>query len=326
MTTVGMTESVLLVGLGQIGMGYDLSSDSDDHIYTHARAFSFHPSFELSAAVDPSDIKRTLFKSHYGKPAYGDLKEALERHQARIVVIAGPTESHGSLVEQVLQYSAVEVILCEKPLAYGLQDAREIVARCHDAGVTLFVNYVRRVDKGFLEVKRRFDEDLISTPVKGSVWYSNGFLNNGSHFFNLLEFWLGGLVLAKIVNRGRYCGKNDVEPDVYVEFERGKVMFQAVGEEIPSHYSLEILGPSGRLGYKQGQSDISWQPAKPHPWSSRHTVFRAEPEVIEGGMQRYQWHVADHLARYLDSKSQKLCTGDQALATLEAMHQIINLR
>ncbi len=171
MLYVSMTESVLLVGLGRIGMGYDLSLDSDDYIYTHARAFSLHPSFELSAAVDPSDIKRKHFQNYYGKPAYSGLKEALERHQARIVVIAGPTETHGSLVEQVLQHPAVDVILCEKPLAYRLKDARKMVARCHDAGVQLFVNYMRRVDKGFLEVKRRLDEDLISTPVKGTVWY-----------------------------------------------------------------------------------------------------------------------------------------------------------
>lgn len=320
---VSMPESVLLVGLGQIGMGYDLSLDPEGHVYSHARAFSLHPDFELAGAVDPSEINRGLFKDHYGKPVYFDLGEALKRHQPRIVTIAAPTGTHSSLTEQVLKYSGVDVILCEKPLAYSINDARNIVARCRDAGVALFVNYMRRVDKGVLEVKRRLEEGTITTPVKGTVWYSKGFLHNGSHLFNLLEFWLGSFVSATVLDHGRSWGEDDVEPDVYLEFERGKVVFQAAWEEAFSHYSIEIISPSGRLKY-ENRNGIVWQSTTSDSRLSGYTVLQSESEIIEDSMHHYQWHVTDQLACHLDSKPQSLCTGEQALATLEAMHHIIN--
>jgi len=326
MTCADMPESVLLVGLGQIGMGYDLSLDLDEYIYSHARAFSLHPAFELVGAVDPSVENRRLFESHYGKPSYADLADAIANHRPRVVVIAAPTVAHAELIQQVLQSSGVSSILCEKPLAYSLGDARKIVTDCCDAGVALFVNYMRRVDTGVLEVKRRLDDDVITAPVKGNVWYSKGFLHNGSHFFNLLEFWLGAFVSAKVIDKGRSWGEDDVEPDVWVAFERGRIMFQAAWEEAFSHYTIELLNPSGRLRYERGGSSIQWQSIMPDSRIPGYTVLRPEPEILHNSMKRSQWHVADQLSRHLCGESQDLCTGAQALATLEAMHHIINLR
>ena len=53
-----MSFSVLIVGLGQIGMGYDLHHDVNNQIYTHARAFSQHPDFYLIGAVDSEKKKK----------------------------------------------------------------------------------------------------------------------------------------------------------------------------------------------------------------------------------------------------------------------------
>jgi len=319
-------ESVLVVGLGQIGMGYDLSLDPDKCIYSHARAFSLHPAFELVGAVDPSSENRRSFELHYGKPSHADLADAIGSHRPRVVVIAAPTVAHAELIGPVLQSSGVSSILCEKPLAYSLGDARKIVKDCCDAGVALFVNYMRRVDTGVLEVKRRIDDGVIAAPVKGNVWYSKGFLHNGSHFFNLLEFWLGAFVSAKVIDKGRNWGSDDVEPDVHVEFERGKAVFRSAWEESFSHYTIELLSPSGRLRYEQGGSCIQWQGTVKHPRLNGYTVLQAEPTIIENSMARSQWQVADQLARYLDGRRHSLCSGAQALATLEAMHYIINLR
>ena len=55
----------LLVGLGQIGCGYDLEQPfrqdqpcSGPVTWTHARALACHPQVELLAAVDPSPQAR----------------------------------------------------------------------------------------------------------------------------------------------------------------------------------------------------------------------------------------------------------------------------
>ncbi|MFA5824703.1 MAG: Gfo/Idh/MocA family oxidoreductase [Gallionellaceae bacterium] len=321
-----MPEKVLIIGLGQIGMGYDLALDPDEAIYSHARAFSAHPAFELSCAVDPNESQRDQFIQHYSQPAYADLESALNEKAASVVVIASPTVNHSKTLATVLANSNPKVILCEKPLAYDLNEARRMVEACEKSGVKLFVNYIRRTDPGAIEVKHLIDRGEIVGPIKGVVWYSKGFLHNGSHFFNLLEFWLGAFVKAKMLDAGRVLGERDYEPDVQVEFERGKVVFLAAREEAYSHYTIELVSPAGRLRYEKGGELIVWQSTQSDEKISSYNVLRDVPDIIPNDMNRYAWNVADHLAEAIAGKPHSLCTGRQALHTLEAMHQIIAAR
>ena len=49
-----MRYGVLLVGLGQMGMGYDLNLDPSKYIQSHSRALQIHPDFDFFGAVDIS--------------------------------------------------------------------------------------------------------------------------------------------------------------------------------------------------------------------------------------------------------------------------------
>ncbi len=319
-----VAKKCLIVGLGQIGLGYDLDLDPVKAIYTHSRAFSLHPAFELSGAVDPSLSRRTLFEHHYQKPSYRELETALHSEGADVVVIASPTAMHCEVLEVVLSHARPDAILCEKPLAYDLAGAQRMVDLCESASVQLFVNYMRRADPGAVEVKNRIESGAISAPIKGTAWYSKGFLHNGSHFFNLLEFWLGAFVGARVLDKGRAWSDDDSEPDVRVEFERGSVVLLAAWEEQFSHYAIELMSPSGRLRYERGGECVVWQAPHADPGFSGYKTLQAVPVLIDNDMSRYQWHVADQLAKALDGKAHSLCTGRQALNTLEAMHQIVN--
>jgi predicted dehydrogenase len=295
-------------------------------VYSHARAFSLHPAFELCGGVDPSPAQRAIFESHYSQSAYLDIQSALEVEKPSIVVIALPTMLHGEAINTVLSHSTPKVILCEKPLSYDLIEARRMVETCERAGVKLFVNYIRRADPGAIEVKELIASGKIAGPIKGVAWYSKGFLHNGSHFFNLLEFWLGAFVRAKILDAGRVLGERDSEPDVQVEFERGKVVFLAAREEAYSHYTIELVSQTGRLRYEKGGELIAWQSTQSDEKISSYNVLRDVPDIIPNDMNRYAWNVADHLAVAIAGKSHSLCTGRQALHTLDAMHQITAAR
>ena len=43
--------SALVLGLGKIGMGYDLGLDPNVYALTHARAFQQHPDFQLAGGL-----------------------------------------------------------------------------------------------------------------------------------------------------------------------------------------------------------------------------------------------------------------------------------
>ena len=322
-----MSIGTLIVGLGQIGMGYDLGlNPNTTDVRSHARAFSLHPAFHLLGGVDPAEQQRRSFECEYRCPSFADVETALVHVQPELIVIAVPTPAHGETLRRVLMQSRPVAVLCEKPLSYDVEEARAMVQACADQGTRLFVNYMRRSDPGVVEVKRRLGSGEIDSPVKGVAWYSKGFIHNGSHFFNLLEYWLGGMVDAQILAAGRLWDGSDPEPDVRVSFERGTVVFLAAREEEFSHYTVELVAPNGRLRYENGGKQIDWQPARPDPKLGRYTVLADDMEIIECGMNRYQWYVADQLAAALEGKEARFCDGDEALRTLESLKTIIEKR
>lgn len=314
----------LIVGLGQIGMGYDLHLEQDTYVSSHARAFDRHPDFRLVAGVDLEPLSRQTFEQVYQCPAYADIDAAMHRHNPEVVVIALPTILHGDTLRRVLARPDIKAVLCEKPLSYDLEEARSMVAACAVAGSRLYVNYMRRSDPGMVEVKRRIDIGEIAVPIKGVVWYSKGFLHNGSHFFNLMEYWLGPMQDSKLLNKGRVLGACDSDPDVRVVFERGSVVFMAAWEEAFSHYTVELLSPGGRLRCEQGGRQIHWQPVRCDSQMEGYSRLSPQAIGIVSGMDRYQWNVTEELAKALHGQKAQLCTGAEALHTLESMSRALD--
>lgn len=305
-----MTYGTLLVGLGDIGMGYDFGPEAG-RVLSHAKAFGTHPRFRLVAGVDPDSGRRELFTKSYGRPAF-ETVEAAAGQAAELVVVATPTALHADAVRRLLRRRP-KAVLCEKPLSYDPLEARAMVEACSDAGAALYVNYVRRSDPGALEIRRRLVAGEISGPVKAVVWYSKGFLHNASHFFNLLEGWLGPARGGRVFDRGPSSPGPDGDPDVLVRFERGSAVFVAALGSARSFHAVELQAGNGRLRYDDGGARIEWFPAGGAPG-----------EIIASGMDRYQWNVATQLASALDGNPAEICTGAEALGTLSRMKEIVD--
>ncbi len=307
-------------------MGYDFDLSGESAIYTHARAISVHPEFFLVGAVDLSSKLRARFEHRFGVPAFDQVEVALKQLQPDLVVIATSSETHADVLAKVLNTCRPKLILCEKPLAYSLDVARAMVEMCEKAGIDLFVNYIRRTDPGAVEIKRRISSGEISIPVKVNAWYSKGILNNGSHFINLLEMWLGDISTTTVINPGRLWENRDPEPDFEIQFDLGTVVFRAAWEESFSHYCIELLSRSGRLCYGRGGEAIEWQGVDADPNFGGYRILAEQRELIAGGMSIYQWHVYDQIGKHMQGMTTPLCTGRQALNTLNTIDLIIKQR
>ncbi len=313
-----MTFKAGVIGLGRIGLTSDLALDPQKHVYSHARAFDEHPSFELVAGVDADRERRADFSREYGQPVFEDVDIEMHPTTLDVVAIAVPTESHVSVIRKVLCYCQPRVVLCEKPLSSDLRDARQILDLCEQSGVELYVNYIRRVDMAVREIKMRISRGEFLRPVKGVVWYSKGMFNNGSHFFDLLQFWLGEMDSFQIIGKKRNWHK-DPEPDILVQFSGTPVYFIAAKEENFSHYTVELIFSNGRLRYDLGGQHVVWQPAVPSTIFQSYTMLDETEEKLKTSLSRVQWHVADQLALVLDGKRSVLCTGAEALRIVEKL-------
>jgi predicted dehydrogenase len=314
------------VGLGKIGMGYDLNLPIESFVYSHARALSVHPGFELSCAVDPDLSRRQIFEKIYCVPAYQTIEEALSNHSIDLGVIATPTEVHSYGINKLLSLKTPKAILCEKPLSSKVSDSREMISACGEKHVQLYVNYMRRSEPGAIEVKRRIDGGQIAGPIKGVVWYSKGFLHNGSHFVNLLEYWLGDLIRFDVINPGMSLNDYDATPDVHIVFEKGSIFFIGNGETTFNHHSVELIGANGRLRYKDGGRLIEWRGVTLDTEAQLEQKLSNRTEVIESDLSRYQFHVLDNLALGISGKLGRFCSGAQALATHEHVNNILETR
>lgn len=321
-----MAWNALLIGLGQIGMGYDMALAPETFVYSHARALSLHPAFNLVGAVDSGMVERSAFQDVYHAPAYSTIEQALAAHDVDLVVVATPTMTHHDLVHKILDCQVPKAILCEKPLAYSLEESQEMLSLCAEKKVHLYVNYMRRSEPGALEVKRRIDCGEISGRLKGLVWYSKGFLHNASHFFNLLQYWLGEVKSFSLINAGRSLPHDDAEPDVRVVFEKGDIVFLAAKDENFSHNTIELIAANGRLRYESGGQRIEWNAVATGANLKSYTFLAEHAEEIPSKLHRYQWHVMEELAIALKNQSAHLCDGVQAFKTINDMHSIIRSR
>lgn len=315
--------NTLLVGLGQIGMQYDLHLPVGEFIYTHARAIESHKDFVLLAGVDSSETNRRLFTEQFSAPCYATLNAIAPPLWPDIVVIATPTETHFQVLREVLEHCRPRVVLCEKPLSYSLDESVRMLQMCNDSGVAVFVNYFRSVDAGALEVKRRIQCGEMRGPMRGVIWYSKGFLHNASHFFQLLMTWFGPCTDYTVLDKGRQLSNGDSEPDVRIRFRQGEVYLLARSEADFSHYSIELMFENGRLNYDHGGRSIEWWEARPARDVKGYVYLQEPPERIPNGMSKYQYHVFDDINRFLMQEPAHLCDGKMALGTIETMIAIL---
>lgn len=315
-----MTYRTLIVGLGNIGMGYDLSAESSARIATLARAFSKHPAFNLVGGVDTDLARCELFKEHYACPPFSDIDVAMGETSPDVVVIAVPTKAHYSVFSKIVRQAMPKAILCEKPLSFELAEAEEMVSHAVNAEIALFTNYMRRCDPAVIEVCRRIKCNEIFGPFKGVCWYSKGLFNNGSHFVNLFQYWLGDMVDFQVIKAGRLWDGCDPEPDVKIVFEAGEVYFLAAREENFSHYAVELVAANGRLRYEQGQ--MQWQAASSDKNNAGYAIMDNGKEIIKSDILGLQWHVVEQISHTLTGESSSICTGLQGLSTLQALTRI----
>ncbi len=320
-----MIINTLIIGLGNVGLIYD-NPKNPKLIQSHAKSVNLHPNFNLIAGIDPILEKRNLFEITYKKIAFKSLNnfknESKFDSKIDLIIISTPTETHLKVIQESLKILNPRAILCEKPLSYNYEDAKNIIKICDDSKVDIFVNYMRRCDPGVIEIKNKLDKNIIKNPLKGICWYSKGLYNNGSHFINLLEFWLGNYKKLKIIDRGRPFNEKDIEPEFFIEFEKGSIIFRSAWEEYFSFYNIELIGESGVLKYTKGGEQINLYEVENDRRYFGYKNIGDKKYKINSEMEIYQYNVLEELLKKFLGKYTTICKGEDALRTQKIIYLI----
>ncbi len=94
---------------------------------------------------------------------YSSLDAMLERKDLDAVLIATPDKFHAQAVEAAVR--AGKDVLCEKPLALNLADARAAIDAAAQSGRRLQVGFMRRYDPAYAAAMKRIAAGEIGVPV-----------------------------------------------------------------------------------------------------------------------------------------------------------------
>jgi predicted dehydrogenase len=168
------------------------------------------------------------------------------------VVTNGP--SHAEItIEAAL--AKVPRVVCEKPMATSIKDAKRIIAAAETSGTRLTINYSRRWSKGYRTLKKRIDDGAIGDLCQVYAVCGGGQLAcNGSHFFDLMRFLSGSEAVSAVGyvdNKGtpNPRGSQFTDPGAYglVTFRNGMRGFVDMYEDLGIPPRIEIVGSIGRV-------------------------------------------------------------------------------
>lgn len=317
--------TVILIGLGAIGLNYDIDSKNDD-ILTHAKSLINHSEFEFIGAVDNSLKQRNIFKKKYKIPVFTNIKEAFIKHRHRpdMVVISVPTKNHYKIINSVINIYNPDVILCEKPFCNNYSEALKISKICKQKKIKLYVNYVRHCLPGVKLIKSLINKGSIKTPLKGSIWFSRGFFNNGSHFIELLNYWIGPIKKVSLIHGNCTNYYNDKIKDFRIEFKNGLINFLENPHDNYSHQSIELLSKNNRIIWDH-QENLYLQNLIINKRYPQYKIIDKKLKKIDLKSNKIQFHVYNEISKMFKKKKFEICNYDDALKVSKILFKIKKL-
>lgn len=152
---------------------------------------------------------------------YDNADDLINDPEVDVVYIATPPSSHKKYT--LAAAKAKKIVYVEKPMALNYSECMEMIAKCEEMNVPLFVAYYRRALPRFLKIK-----DILSSGIIGKVcsveitflkkpfeqdlqgkpnWHVDPAIAGGGYFYDLaphqidiLQFYFGDIIAAKGFN------------------------------------------------------------------------------------------------------------------------------
>ena len=312
----------LVIGAGKIAAGYDAPESKE--ILTHAHGFQSVPGFTLIGFVDRNLAQAEQAAAKWGGKAYADIRTAFADGPVDVVSVATPDETHAAVLKELAAYSP-RLIFCEKPLALSWTDAQAIQELYRHLPTEIQVNYLRRFVPEFRAVKQAIDAGSYGRFLTGSGFYVKGFLHNGSHMVDLLQYWLGEathiqkLVGGKsdAVQHEKERHVEDAERSVLLTFADGGLFtIQSLAGNPYWIFELDLLFEQKRLRILDSGLAMQQYTLGENP------VFPGTPEmqpkpICTTGLDRAMQFAMENIRDHLILGEPLLCPLHEALSTLK---------
>ena len=165
----------------------------------HLTHYASLPDVEIVATVDADADRARFAAEEFGAGAwFTDHREALEQTRPDLVSVVSPPAFH---CRQTLDaFEAGAHVLCEKPLAMNVTEARQMVAAAANAGKFLSMGLQSRHTEAGRRLRKRLAENVIGDVFFTRVWCGHILNIPGWGHFHHKSLAGGGVVMATTVH------------------------------------------------------------------------------------------------------------------------------
>jgi 1,5-anhydro-D-fructose reductase (1,5-anhydro-D-mannitol-forming) len=248
-----------VLGWGIVGLGRIARSQI-------APAITASAGSRLACAVSRDQGRAEEFaRAHGAAAALDDYAKMLADPAVQAVYVATPNALHAE--EVIAAARAGKHVLCDKPLALTVTDARQCVQECRAAGVGLGITFQTRYYDGIADAAKVVRDGEIGNVIAAEVtmsagrnlprgWRTDpslaglGTLNNiGVHAFDLLRYLLGAEVSEVVALTGAEPGyRVDTTALVLLRFANGTIAYVNANQSVPySRDDIVLYGSQGRM-------------------------------------------------------------------------------
>ena len=255
----------------------------------HSRAARAAGATLVGLASSSKDSAERSSRRYGIQRSYGSLAEILDDASVDLVHICTPNTTHAKYAEAVLDSG--KHVICEKPLATSVDDARSLTEHAEGSGLVAAVPFAYRFHPMVREARARVRNGATGRvlTVQGAYlqdWLlssedddwrvdeklggpSRAFADIGSHLCDLIEFVLDDRILrltavTRTIFGDRAVTKSIITEDIVsVLFEThggvvGTLMISQLAPGRKNHLAIELNGTIESLVFNQEQPENLW--------------------------------------------------------------------
>lgn len=291
----------VVIGLGNIGLKYDI--DKKNEIKTHTKAFLSHNKTDLIAGIDNNEENRKLFTSKTNIKAYSNL-DAIEN--VDIIAISVPTKLHLEFLKQCINKKP-KLIILEKPVVQNYSDLQEIKKNLKNNSIPILVNYIRRFDPSTYNIKEMFLKKELGKFLSGEVTYNRGLFNTATHFIDFLAFLFDSEYKIESSSKFKKISEveNDYELDFKINFNTNSCTFKSLTDHKGQDFSQKYF-------FEKGLLEISPGPK-----------IQLNGKSLNHQFDQYQLNALNHAIDFLEGKTELISDINSGLKSCEPFIELI---
>jgi len=319
-----------------IGLGRIASLLEEDTLRekpcTHAGAIAANGDCVLTAGCDIDEERRRLFAKKWKVDVYEDAAEMLRVHKPDIVSIATHPDSHYRYCRLAASFG-VPVVICEKPLADNIKEARKIAKLAEKGNPIVITNHERRYSQDYINAKAILDREKLgrllavraclymgkTTRLVDQIWH------DGTHLADAIMF----LTSSKLKHKRHWGTKlNSKNGTAWLEGELHKdkkthpvpVIIESGAGRDHLVFEIEFSCEKGRLRIGNGVYEVL--ESVPSPYAEKFRSLQDTGAQFEGPTGYFANMLKDAVLCAKDPKHKPRSCARDGLRVIEYLNSV----